>query len=198
MTTPRRMSRERRRSFLLDTAAALVDSAGVGALTFEALAESAGVAKTLPYAYFESRDEVLLILFDRVIGAVDGSVEEVLQSDEPFDDIVRRSLGIWFDAARDHGRLLRALLDAHAVPGLGSAVRRRDQASHKLWRDVVAERFELGDRDAHVLAAMLNSTATATVGLWTSRRASREGLIESFVVMANGAATALSAAASGR
>lgn len=185
------MTRDGRRALLLDTAAAIVDRGGVGALTFEALAEAAGVTKTLPYAYFESRDEVLLTLFDRVIGALDAQVEAVLAGEGPFDALARASLGIWFDAARDHGRLVGALLDARSVPGLAAAVRRRDRASHKLWHDVVAERFGLADREAHVLAAMLNSTATATVGLWTSRRGTREGLIEAFVVMANGAAGAL-------
>ena len=191
MTSPRRMSRDRRRAVLLDTAAAIIDGDGVEALTFESLADAAGVTKTLPYAYFESRGEVLLTLFDRVIGEIDGRVETLLQGDEPFEAIVRTALGVWFDAVRDHGRLVGALLDARSVPGLAAAIRRRDRASHKLWHDLVAERFELTDRDAHVLAAMLNSTATATVWLWTSRRGTRESLVESFVVMATGAADAL-------
>lgn len=182
---------------LLDTAAALVDRDGAGALSFEAMAEAAGVAKTLPYAYFASRAEVLLTLFDRVIGGIDAEVEAVLQSDEPFDVVVRTSLAIWFDATRDHSRLVGALLDARSVPGLASAIRRRDRASHKQWHDLVVERFGLGDRDAHLLAAMLNSTATATVGLWTSRRGTRDGLLDSFVVMAVGAATALQDAGGG-
>jgi AcrR family transcriptional regulator len=185
------MSREGRRAFLVDTAAELVDREGAGALTFEALAEAAGVTKTLPYAYFESRDEVLLILFERVIGALDAEIEGVLQREASFEDTVRASLGIWFDAVRDHGRLVGALLDARSVPGLAVAIRRRDRASHKRWHDLVVERFEVHDRDAHVLAAMLNSTATATVWLWTSRRGTREALVDAFVVMATGAATAL-------
>ena len=189
------MSREARRAFLLDTAADLVDRDGAGALTFEAMAEAAGVAKTLPYAYFSSRDEVLLTLFDRVIGGIDAEVEAVLQSDAPFEAVVRTSLAIWFDAARDHPRLVGALLDARSVPGLATAIRRRDRASQKRWHDLVAERFGLGDRDAHLLAAMLNTTATATVGLWTSRRGTRDGLLDSFVVMALGAATALQGSA---
>lgn len=185
------MSREARRAFLLDAAAEIVGRGGVGALTFESLAEAAGVTKTLPYAYFESRDEVLLILFDRVIGGLDARVDVALQSDEDFEVIVRSSLEVWFDAARDHGRLVGALLDAGSVPGLRAAVRRRDRASHKRWHDLVAERFELDDSDAHLLAAMLNSTATATVGLWTTRRGARERLLDGFVSMAAGAAAAL-------
>lgn len=185
------MSRDRRHAFLLDTAARLVDREGVEGLTFERLAEAAGVTKTLPYAYFESRGEILVTLFDRVIGGIDGRIESLLQGDGSFDEIVRASLEVWFAAVRDHGRLVSALLDGASVPGLAEAVRRRDRASHKQWHDLVAERFDLGDRDAHVVAAMLNSSATATVRLWTSRRGTQQGLIDSFVVMAHGAATAL-------
>ena len=185
------MSRDARRAFLLDTAAAIVERGGVGALSFDSLAEGSGVTKTLPYAYFESRDEVLLILFDRVIGELDGRVDVAMQSDGEFEVIVRSSLEVWFDAARDHGRLVGALLDARSVPGLAAAVRRRDRASHKRWHDLVAERFELDDPDAHLLAAMLNSAATATVGLWTTRRGAREELLDGFVAMAAGAAAAL-------
>ena len=54
----RRMSRPERRRALLDAAADLVRRAGVGAVSFEAIATETGVAKTLPYAYFESTDEV--------------------------------------------------------------------------------------------------------------------------------------------
>jgi AcrR family transcriptional regulator len=189
--TPRRMTRDDRRAALLETAAELVDAEGVGALTFERLADRAGVAKTLPYAYFDTKDQILLTLFDRVIGRLDDEVAAVLASGDGFDAIVRRSLEVWFDATRDHGRLVGALLDGRSLPGLADAVRRRDRESDKAWHDLVAEHFDLADGDAHLLAAMLTRTATATVQLWLARRGARTALIDSFVVMASGAAAGL-------
>jgi AcrR family transcriptional regulator len=185
------MSREARRARFLDAASEVVETGGVAALSFESIASTAGVAKTLPYAYFDSVDEILLTLFDRVIGAVDARIESILAGDEPFGRVVAQALGTWFDAARDHGPLVRALLDGQAHPGLAEAIRRRDRASHKRWHDLVADRFALDDRDAHLLAAMLTSTATATVGLWASRRGSRTALVDGFVRMAEAAAIAL-------
>ena len=185
------MRREDRRAFLLDTAAALIDQGGVGALTFEALAEAAEVTKTLPYAYFESKDEILLTLFDRVIGGLDDAVESLLASDADFETIVEQSLDVWFAAAKDHGRLVGALLDGRSIPGLAAAVRRRDRASYKLWHDLVVERFGLRDSEAHVLAAMLNTTATATVELWMNKKGSRANLIGAFVKMSSSAAQGL-------
>jgi len=191
------MSREDRRASFLDVAAALIDEAGIGALTFESLADAAGVAKTLPYAYFDSNDEILLTLFDRVIGNIDGQVESVLSSDDDFETIIRLSLDVWFDAARDHGRLVGALLDGRSFPGLGAAVKRRDRASHKLWHDLVVDRFGLADREGHLLAAMLNATATSTIELWIARKGSRSGLVASFVTLASAAAVSATAAGAG-
>ena len=191
MPSPRRMSREDRREFLLDTAASLVEQGGVGAVSFESVADAAGVTKSLPYAYFEAKDEILLTLFERVIGRLDAEVEEVLEGDGDFEEIVRRSLDVWFDAVRDHGRLVAALLDGRSVSGLDAAIRRRDRQSHKRWHDLVADRFGLSDPDAHVLAAMLTTTATAVVELWVRRKGPRAGLVDAFVAMAVGAADGL-------
>src|SRR5687768_18333755 len=118
MTVRRRMSREDRRSFLLKTAATLLEQGGASAVTFEAVADAAGVTKTLPYAYFDSKEEILLLLFDEVIGGLDAEVEAILAGGGAFPEIVRRSLDVWFDAVKDHGGLVGALLDGRSVAGL--------------------------------------------------------------------------------
>jgi AcrR family transcriptional regulator len=185
------MSREARRDGFVEAAAELVENGGVAALSFDALATAAGVAKTLPYAYFGSVDELLQTLFVQVIGAIDDRIEVILGGDQAFAVVVERALTVWFDAVRDHGALVAALLDGGAHPGLATAIRRRDRASHKRWHDLVGERFGLGDPDAHLLAAMLTTSATAAVQLWATRRGTRGALIERFVTMAEGAAAAL-------
>jgi AcrR family transcriptional regulator len=186
------MSREARREAFLDVAAELVQAGGVAAVSFESVATAAGVAKTLPYAYFDGVEDILVTLFERVIGGIDAAVDAVLSTDSlAFGEIVASALGVWFDAVADHGRLVAALLDGRAHPGLAAAITRRDRASHKRWHDLMAERLGLDDPDAHLLAAMLTSTATATVGLWVGRRGSRAALVAGVVAMAEGAAAAL-------
>ena len=187
------MSREQRREALLQAATALIDEGGLGACTLEAVADRTGVAKTLPYAYFDSRDDLLLTLFERVVGAVDDRVVEVVADGDDLEQIVREALGVWFDAVRSDGRQLESLLGGSAVPGLADAVRRRDRASQKLWHDVVIEHLGLVDPGAHVLAAMLNHSATGVVLLWTRRRGSRQELVDSFVTATLAAARALRA-----
>ena len=186
------MRREDRRAAFLGAAAAIVEEGGAGALTLDALAARAGVAASLPYAYFDSKEELLLLLFDQVIGGLDEQVDGVLADEAAgLDELVRRSLDVWFVAAHDHGRLVGALLDGASIPGLRAAVARRDEASHERWHRVVAERLDLPDPEAHLFAAMLNRSATATIELCLSRRGSREALTAAFVAMAQGAAAGL-------
>lgn len=188
---PRRMSRPHRKAALLEIAARLINERGISELSFEAMADAGDVAKTLPYAYFQSKDEVLLTLFEQVIGALDERVRAVVDSGHDLETIIRDSLDVWFEAVRTDGRLLEALLDGRAVAGLAAAVRQRDLASHKLWHDVVVEHLDLVDTEAHVLAAMLNESATGIVTLWVSRRGSKKALVDAFVAAALGAAAAL-------
>ena len=185
------MTRPKRREALLEAASSVVADGGVGACSFEAIADAAGVAKTLPYAYFESVDEVLLSLFDRVIGELDAEIEQVVGSGGTFEELLRRSLDVWFDAVRTRGPLIAALLDGRAHLGLADRVRQRDKRSNKLWHDVVAAHLGLGDPDAHILAVMLNTSATGVIELWAARRGRRPDLVDVYVAMVTGAATAL-------
>jgi AcrR family transcriptional regulator len=188
----RRLPRSERRAMFLGAAAALIESGGLAACTIDAIAERTGVTKTLPYAYFPTRDHLLVELFEEVVGSLDAAVAAIATGGGPFGEIVERSLGVWLDATRTQGRLLGHLLDGRAVPMLAASIARRDEASHALWRRVVTERFDASPADAHVLAALLNRGATGVVELWVRRAAPRRELVGSFVAAAEAAAAAMS------
>ncbi|MFZ5669705.1 MAG: TetR/AcrR family transcriptional regulator [Pseudomonadota bacterium] len=59
----KRMSRDRRRQQLLDTAAAIVRAEGADALTLARLAEQAGVTRPIAYGHFGSRSGLLAALY---------------------------------------------------------------------------------------------------------------------------------------
>ncbi|QIQ01920.1 TetR/AcrR family transcriptional regulator [Streptomyces liangshanensis] len=66
MVVSRRLSRERRRAQLLDTALAIVRAEGADVLTLARLAEDAGVSKPVAYDHFETRTGLLIALYRRV------------------------------------------------------------------------------------------------------------------------------------
>ena len=190
----RRLPRHERQRTLIDAAGGLLRRSGASAVSFEAMAAEAGVAKTLPYAYFASVDDVLVVLFDEVIGPIDDAIRSIVRAGDGFDVTVRSAIGVWFDAMHADGRAVAALLGAGAIPALQARIRRRDARSHKLWHDIAVDHLSIDDPAAHAFAAMLNATATAIVKLWAERRGSRDELVDAFTRMAGAAADALTTA----
>lgn len=181
-TTPRRMSREGRREALLEAAARVLHRHSLAELSFELVAEEAGVSKTLPYTYFESPAEIAVTLFESVIGGVDRETATVVASVAGFEDQLRASLALWCDAIEEDGRVVHALLDGRSVPAVRPLIDARDRAAVALWRDRVTEEFDLSEDDATFVATMLTSAATATLQLWVRQRHPRDEYLDRFVL----------------
>lgn len=60
-----RLPKDKRRTQLLETAAAIVRSEGTDALTLAVLAERAGVSKPIPYDHFGTRAGLLIALYQQ-------------------------------------------------------------------------------------------------------------------------------------
>ena len=194
-TTPRRMSREARRASLLDAATDLL-RAGPATLSFEAIAEQAGVSPTLPYKYFESVDEIAGELYARIVGAVDDETDRILaDADLGLDDKVRATLHLWCDTLRDEGPLLLRLTDDVAHPSLSSAVEARRERAVDVWQAELEASLGIDGADARLLAATLTAGSTAVLRRWIRDRLDRREVIERFVVMTRGQIDAVTPAA---
>ncbi|MEO0493474.1 MAG: TetR/AcrR family transcriptional regulator [Actinomycetota bacterium] len=182
-TAPKRMSREDRRASLLDAAADLLES-GRAPLTFETLAETAGVSSTLPYKYFDSVNEIALELYARIVGAVDDATDDLIADpDTDLDAKVRASLHLWCDVLRDEGPLLLRLSDDVAHPGLSRAIEGRRERAVDVWADAIEAQADVAPADARLLAASLTAGSTAILRRWIRDRLDRVATIERFVVM---------------
>ena len=119
------MSRSDRRAALLDAAAESLRTAD-GSLTFDGVADLAGVSPTLPYKYFGSVDELATELYHQIVDPIDAATDALLA--DPglgLDDTVRATMHLWCDVLRDHGILLLRLSDDVAHPSLRHATERR-------------------------------------------------------------------------
>lgn len=179
---PRRMSREGRREALLAAAARVLRRHSLAELSFELVADEAGVSKTLPYTYFSSPAEIAATLFESVIGRIDRDTDDVVASVQGFEARLRATLDLWCDAIEADGRVVHALLDGRSVPAVRPLIDERDRAAVALWRDQVVDELGLAPDDATFVATMLTAGATATLQLWVREGRPRDEYVDRFVV----------------
>ncbi|MEM8925539.1 MAG: TetR/AcrR family transcriptional regulator [Actinomycetota bacterium] len=184
---PRRMSRTDRREALLDAAAALLRRRHPVALTFDAIAEAAGVSSTLPYKYFASVDEVAEELYHRLVGPIDDETDDILADPErPFANKLRDGITLWCDVIRRDGVVLLRLADDVAHPSLRTSIERRRERAVEVWAAEVATEFDVDHVTARLLAASITASSIALLRRWLRDRLDRERVIDTFVTMALG------------
>ena len=184
------MTREARRSDLLDAASRVLRRHGLDGLTFDSVADEAGVSKTLPYSYFDSAEAIAAELFVDVIGGIDARAADAVATARGFEPKVRVALEEWCDGIEADGRVVAALLDGRAVAAVRPLIEERDRSANRLWRDVVASEFELAEPDALLVATALTAGATAVLLLWVEEQRDRDDVVEDFTRLARGMASA--------
>lgn len=124
----RRMPREQRREQLLDVALKIVVERGYGALSMEAVAREAEIAKTVVYTAFGNSDGILDALFERtqdralatIIGAMPANISE-----NPLE-VVGRSLRKYLEGVGADAYAWRLIL----IPSDGTPPSVREAVEH--------------------------------------------------------------------
>lgn len=104
----KRRWRELMRRDLLDAAVDLIRSEGIEALTMDRVAEAAGVAKGTVYLYFESKGRLVERAVEALIEPLVTEVSEILASDLPAEERLRRMAGANLRFFDDNRHLFRA------------------------------------------------------------------------------------------
>lgn len=166
-----RLSREARREQLLDVATELVVTKGAEAVTMERLAEWAGVSKALPYSHFENRDDVLIALYQRVVGELGRRIIEAMEGAAPGTDKVELVVTTYLDTVADLGPVLSAV----TAPGSHSA-RLADgdrRAGPRFVARLLREHFGESEARARAAAPVVLAGLNGAVGAWSACAASR-------------------------
>src|SRR5271155_3941713 len=87
----KRMSPEKRREQILDSAVALIVERGLSSCTLEAVATQARISKPLIYKYFLRLEDLLKELVEREYVYLRGRGLDVLPSNVPYEEIIHRS-----------------------------------------------------------------------------------------------------------
>jgi AcrR family transcriptional regulator len=154
------MRAEDRKAELLTYTAELLIESGADALTMEALARRAGVNRALPYYYFDSRDNLLVVLFQEHAQAFDELVAEALEGQETLEAKLRAILGAYVESVNTHGPVLEALDHAHTDTGTLEAQRLERLVENGLKMGVMfQDHTNLDAANALTLAALTMGAA---------------------------------------
>jgi AcrR family transcriptional regulator len=173
---PRRMSAERRRQYLLNTAASIILSDGFDALTMETVAERAGVSKGLGYAYFENADELALALYDREVSEVFERIQHEVLRHSSYEQRVRQAVRTYFDLIATRGVLL-AVLQTRLSGRKGRRTRREQLKGFiEFWAGQIEGEFGCPHSVAQSVAAATLSASDTFARGWAAHRLPRRDI----------------------
>ncbi|MFF3467833.1 TetR/AcrR family transcriptional regulator [Streptomyces sp. NPDC001984] len=153
--------RSMQRAALLDAARSLLSEGGTEALTFPALAERTGLARSSVYEYFRSRaavvEELCEVDFPVWAAEVSAAMERAESAEGKVEAYVRRQLALVGD--RRH----RAVV-AISASELDAGAREKIRAAHGGLVAMIVEALEdLGHRQPRLAAMLLQGVVDAAV-----------------------------------
>jgi AcrR family transcriptional regulator len=132
-----RMSPEKRREQILDSAVTLIVERGLSCCTLEGVAAQARISKPLIYKYFLRLDDLFKALVEREYRFLRGRGLNVLPPDAAYEDIIRRSNLRAMEYLYERGPIMRLLASDRAIAGL---VRRHDRDERTVIIDYFTRR----------------------------------------------------------
>jgi AcrR family transcriptional regulator len=177
-----RLTKEARRSQLLDSAADLLLERGLAGVTMEGIAAQARVSKALPYVHFDNAESVLLALRRREVGSIGHEVTQALASQVEPVARIGAAVHAYFDAVVDRGAILSMLTQLRP-----SASHRADgeaRAGHRFVAKLYVSELGLSERAARVSAGLLLGALHGAVDALAHGEGSRRHIEEAVVRLA--------------
>jgi AcrR family transcriptional regulator len=138
-TTRTRLSATERREALLDAGWQLVREHGARTLTIDAVVQRLGISRPIFYRHFRDRADLLVALYERYAHDL-LAVEDAAfaHSEGPFENLVARVTGAYFDKVERDAALIRAVIhEAQDDPRMINArARLRDNTAAR-WRNAL-------------------------------------------------------------
>jgi AcrR family transcriptional regulator len=180
----RRMRAGDRRAQLLDEAARLVTTSGIGSVTIERLAEQAGVSKALPYRHFADADAVLVALYRRETTALGAGVVRALSAAPAGADLVRVGVHAYVDGLLPRREVLAALTSpGRAIPALADP----DHTATRFAASILRQFHGLDQARSRAVAGMVEGAMAGAAGTLLAGVAPRQIVEDALVAMIHAA-----------
>ncbi len=179
-----------RRDALLDAAVALVSAKGVHVVSMEAVAERAGVSRTLVYKHFANRDELVAAAYRREAAKLHQDLVAEVASAGPVEEMFRALLLGSMRATAERGQIFTALRAAGGWNReIGREQRSRDRQTVRAFAAVAARQYGLERTRATSVTAVLLGALDAVLAQWRAdpTEENRGILEETYVAMVVGA-----------
>lgn len=173
-----RLSRDARRTQLLDVARVVLADRGVSGFTMESLAAAAGVNKAIPYRHFDNAQAVLLELRRDFNLEIASRVEAAAAGGGTTEERVRDIVRAYFTTVRDNADVL-ALLN---TPGVAVDDPEADRPHIAFATRLFVEHFGVGPREAAALAGLVTGALQGAAESWAAGDASRTRIESALVV----------------
>jgi len=134
-TTRRRLDPALRKAQIIDAAEEVFHGRDPGEVTFEEVAEAAGVSRALVYNYFGDRGGLLAAVYLRSFQRLDDELNEALRADLPPTDRLRAIIACYLDFATTDAAAWNLIGSAEASlnPAVRTLRRRRDDQLAEAW-----------------------------------------------------------------
>jgi AcrR family transcriptional regulator len=175
---PRRMTPERRREHLIDTALELFATVGPENVAVDDVTNAADVSRALFYRYFPNIAELRVAALTAVVDQILARIADPV-GDTPLDQL-RFALTAFLDVTRRHSRAYVALLRSGSVVATGDTAALVDGVRH-LIVSMVIERLPVPDPSPLLLMTVRGWVAlaeTATVTWQEEPSVPQEQLVE--------------------
>ena len=179
-----RLSRDERRSQLLDAAREVFVSSGYHAAAMDAIALQAGISKPILYQHFPGKLELYLALLDAGTEALEAAVRAALASTDDNHERVNATIRAYFAFVSDPDSTFRLVFESDLTgePAVRDRVESVMQACTLAVSEVIAEDTALDREEALLLAAGLTGAAQVAARWWlTQDGALGRGTAESLV-----------------
>jgi AcrR family transcriptional regulator len=117
-TRAQRMSPEKRREQIMDSAVALIVRSGLSSCTLEVVAAEARISKPLIYKYFPRLADLFKALVEREYRFLRGRGLNILPEDASYEEIIHRSNLRSMEYLYERGPIMRLLASDRSIAGL--------------------------------------------------------------------------------
>ena len=156
-----RMSPTARAEQLLDVAADMIESNGLGPFTMDGLARQAQVSAPLVYNYFPSRLELLRSLLKREYLRFAHDTFTKAEQAEDFEAIVRIAVRSNFAHYARGSVLTQLMAQREVVSVIAESQKQHSRASANFLIDKAAEYYSLSEHEARLAVTMSSGAAMA-------------------------------------